>query len=254
MKPLLEINNLHAGVDGKEILHGISLSMNLGEIHAIMGPNGSGKSTLSAIIMGKSEYTVTKGDILFQGESILGMSPDERARKGVFLAFQYPVSIPGVSVGNFLRTAYNNVQKENPKLKELSVVEFSKLLKEKMQLLRMKDDFATRYLNDKFSGGEKKKAEMLQMAILQPSLAILDETDSGLDIDALRIVANSVNAMKNSEMSILIITHYQRLLTYITPDFVHVLADGKIIKSGDKQLALELEQKGYEWIYETIAK
>ncbi len=248
MTPLLEIRDLHAGVEGKEILRGISLVINPGEIHAIMGPNGSGKSTLANVLMGNPSYQVTAGDIFLAGQRINDLSPDERARLGLFLAFQYPVPVPGVTLVNFLRQAVNAVRGQ-----EVPVREFRELLFEKMDLLKMDRDFARRYLNDGFSGGEKKRAEMLQMAVLQPKMAVLDETDSGLDIDALRTVAEGVNRIMNPEMGLLLITHYQRLLNYIRPHFVHVLIDGRIVKSGGPELAEELEARGYEGLEAELA-
>jgi Fe-S cluster assembly ATP-binding protein len=257
----LEIGNLHVSVEQQEILKGVSLAVNKGEIHALMGPNGSGKSTLAYTLMGHPNYEVTSGDILFKGESVLEMAPDERSRAGMFLAFQYPVSIPGVSVANFLRMALNarmpNDGNGNVRSKEsISIPKFRKLLREKMALLEMDSTFAGRYLNEGFSGGEKKRAEILQMAVLEPEMAILDETDSGLDIDALRIVANGVNTLAGPEMGVLVITHYQRLLNHIKPDFVHVMLNGRIVESGGADLALHLEEKGYDWVrekYETEA-
>lgn len=244
---MLKIENLHVNVDGKEILKGINLKVNKGEIHAIMGPNGSGKSTLSSVIAGHEDYQITKGDIYFKDENIEDLSADERAHKGIFMSFQYPVEIPGVTVTNFIKTAINSNLKarghdEMPANKMLSKI------REKANLLEIDSKFLSRSLNEGFSGGEKKRNEIFQMAMLEPSLSILDETDSGLDIDALRIVANGVNKLRTVDNAIVIITHYQRLLDYIVPDFVHVLQDGKIAKSGDKNLALELEEKGYDWI------
>ncbi|GIU83007.1 MAG: Fe-S cluster assembly ATPase SufC [Acidobacteria bacterium] len=244
---LLEIRNLHAGIDGREIIKGLNLSVEKGQIHAIMGPNGSGKSTLAKVLAGHPNYEVTEGEILYEGKNLLEMEPDERAREGIFMAFQYPVEIPGVSNSQFLRLAYNEKMKHLGR-EELDPIEFNELLKEKAKLVQMTSDFLKRSVNEGFSGGEKKRNEILQMAILEPKLAILDETDSGLDIDALRIVAEGVNKLRNSENAIILITHYQRLLNYIQPDFVHILADGKIIKSGTKELAIELEEKGYDWI------
>lgn len=241
---MIEIKNLHAEIDGKEILKGLSLTMNKGEVHAIMGPNGAGKSTLSYIIAGHDDYEVTQGDILFNGESILEMSPDERAAAGVFLAFQYPVEIPGVIMTQFLKTSLNAVRKARGE-GELPTLDFIKLLRKKTAELNIKDEMLKRPVNVGFSGGEKKRNEVLQMAMLEPTLCVLDETDSGLDIDALKIVADGVNALRGDERSFLVITHYQRLLDYIVPDFVHILADGKIIKSGDAQLAKDLETQGY---------
>ena len=249
----LEIRNLHAQVEGKEILKGIDLVINAGEIHAVMGPNGSGKSTLANVLAGHPRYVVTQGDVLYKGESILEWGPDERAHKGIFLAFQYPMAIPGVTVANFLRTALNAKRQatgSNGGAKAISIPEFRKLLTAKMQLLRLDPAFATRYINDGFSGGEKKRVEILQMAVLNPELAVLDETDSGLDIDALRIVAEGVNAVMNPNLAILLITHYQRILNYIKPHFIHVLVGGKIAVSGGPELALQLEEKGYDWIRE----
>ncbi len=242
---LLNIKDLHVEVDGKPILKGVSLTIDRGQVHAIMGPNGSGKSTLSYALMGHPKYAVTSGDILYKGESILGLSPDERARKGLFLAFQYPMAIPGVPVSKFLRLSLNAV-----KGRELPILEFRKTLKTKMEQLGISDNFSGRYINEGFSGGEKKRHEVLQLALLEPEMAILDETDSGLDIDALKVVSNGIETSRSPERGILLITHYQRLLNYVTPDFVHVLADGRIVKTGDKGLALELEAKGYDWILE----
>uniref|UniRef100_UPI0039A68305 Fe-S cluster assembly ATPase SufC n=1 Tax=Ornithobacterium rhinotracheale TaxID=28251 RepID=UPI0039A68305 len=246
---MLKINNLHAALeDGqREILKGINLEINPGEVHAIMGPNGAGKSTLSSVIAGKEDYEVTQGDILLEGESLLELDPAERAQKGIFMSFQYPVAIPGVSVTNFIRTAINETRKAQG-LEEMPASEMLKQIKEKSALLNIDQSFLSRSLNEGFSGGEKKRNEIFQMMMLNPKLAILDETDSGLDIDALKIVAEGVNKFKNKDNGVLIITHYQRLLDYIVPDFVHVLADGKIIKTGDKNLALELEEKGYDWL------
>lgn len=241
--PILEIRDLHVAVEGKPILKGVNLTIHKGEVHALMGPNGSGKSTLSNALMGHPNYTVTSGDILFKGESILELSPDERARRGLFLAFQYPVAISGVSVVNFLRTALKSIRGE-----EVPVREFRKLLKEKMALLGMDDSFAGRYVNDGFSGGEKKRHEILQMAVLQPEMAILDETDSGLDIDALRTVAEGINKLTGPNLGVLLITHYQRILNYVHPHYVHVLVDGRIVKSGGSELAEKLEAQGYDWI------
>ncbi|MCC7364479.1 MAG: Fe-S cluster assembly ATPase SufC [Dehalococcoidia bacterium] len=246
--PLLEIRDLHANIDGKEILKGLSLSINAGEVHAIMGPNGSGKSTLANVLMGSPRYDVTGGEILFKGTPLNDMAPDERARLGLFLAFQYPVAIPGVTMVNFLRQAVNARRGG-----DVPIREFRELLFSKMDLLKMDQEFARRYVNDGFSGGEKKRAEMLQMAMLQPSMAVLDETDSGLDIDALRTVAEGVNALMNPEMGLLLITHYQRLLNYIKPQFVHVLIDGRIARSGGPELALELEETGYDEIEAALA-
>ncbi len=247
MSALLEIRNLHANIAGKEILKGVNLSINAGEVHAIMGPNGAGKSTLSAVLTGNPAYEVTAGDALLNGKNLLDMSPEQRAREGVFLSFQYPVEIPGVSMVNFMRTALNEKRKYEGK-PALSAKEFLTLMREKKQLLEMADKLNNRSVNEGFSGGEKKKNEIFQMAMLEPCLSILDETDSGLDIDALRIVAEGVNKLKTKENAQIVITHYQRLLDYIVPDFVHVLADGRIVKTGTKELALELEERGYEWL------
>lgn len=249
---MLNIQNLHANIQDtnnqeKEILKGINFHVKPGEIHAIMGPNGSGKSTLSKVLVGHPKYEVTQGDILFEGKSILEMEADERARSGIFLAFQYPVEVPGVNNASFLRMAYNAKQKHLG-LEELDPFDFDELLKAKMKVVQMDPSFANRSVNEGFSGGEKKRNEILQMAVLDPKLAILDETDSGLDIDALRTVANGVNQLMNKDKAVILVTHYQRLLDYITPDYVHVLAEGRIIKSGGKELALELEEKGYEWL------
>ena len=244
---MLKISNLHASIEDKEILKGINLEINAGEVHAIMGPNGAGKSTLSSIIAGNENYEVSEGEILLEGEDISELAPEERAHKGVFLSFQYPVEIPGVSVTNFIKTAINEKRKANGQ-EEMPANEMLKLIREKSELLEMDRKFLSRSLNEGFSGGEKKRNEIFQMAMLEPKLAILDETDSGLDIDALRIVANGVNKLKNENNAVLVITHYQRLLDYIIPDFVHVLMDGKIVKSGGKELAYELEEKGYDWI------
>lgn len=247
MKELITIKNLHAEVEGKEILKGLNLTVRAGEVHAIMGPNGAGKSTLAAVLSGKEGYEVTEGSADFGGVDLLELEADERAKEGLFLAFQYPVEIPGVSNINFLRTAMNEIR-EYRKQEPISAKDFMALVKEKSKLVELKDNLASRSVNEGFSGGEKKRNEIFQMAMLEPKLAILDETDSGLDIDALRIVASGVNKLKNENNAIIVITHYQRLLDYIVPDFVHVLADGKIVKTGDKSLALELEEKGYDWI------
>jgi len=247
----LDIRDLHVSIEGKEILKGVNLMISRGEVHAIMGPNGTGKSTLSYALMGHPSYQVTEGEVIFRGQNLLEAEPDERSRMGIFLAFQYPVAIPGVTVANFLRTAVNARRKAvNHEDKGISVQEFRKMLREKMELLRMDPAFAGRYLNDGFSGGEKKRAEILQMATLKPEIAILDETDSGLDIDALRIVSEGVNALRGPELGILLITHYQRILNYIKPDFVHVMLDGRIVESGGPDLALHLEEHGYEWVRE----
>lgn len=251
----LEIRDLHVSVEGKAILKGINLKINRGEIHAIMGPNGSGKSTLANALAGHPKYEITQGDILYKGESILDWEPDERAQKGIFLAFQYPMAIPGVTVANFLRTALNAKRKAsatNGDFKAISIPEFRKLVREKMAVLKLDDSFATRYLNDGFSGGEKKRVEILQMAVLNPELAVLDETDSGLDIDALRIVSEGVNAIAGPNIGVLMITHYQRILNYIKPQFIHVMVNGKIAVSGGPELALQLEEQGYDWLKETI--
>jgi len=247
----LVIRNLHVSIEGKEILKGVDLTVTQGEVHALMGPNGTGKSTLAYTLMGHPSYQVTEGEALFKGKNILELPPDERARLGVFLAFQYPVSIPGVTVANFLRTAINARRRAaNPEDKGISIPEFRRLLKTKMELLKMDQSFAGRYLNEGFSGGEKKRAEVLQMAALQPEIAILDETDSGLDIDALRIVSEGVNALRGPEMGVLVITHYQRILNYIKPDFVHIMMNGRIVESGGPELALHLEEQGYDWLRE----
>ncbi|HEY7317797.1 MAG TPA: Fe-S cluster assembly ATPase SufC [Candidatus Binatia bacterium] len=244
---MLEIKNLRAQVGEKEILRGIDLRVGAGEIHAIMGPNGSGKSTLAHVLAGRDNYQVTSGEIVYQGKDLLAMSPEERAREGIFLAFQYPVEIPGISTAYFLKAGVNAMRKHRG-LEELDAMEFLSLIKEKMRLVEMDEGLINRPLNEGFSGGEKKRNEILQMAVLDPKLAILDETDSGLDIDALRIVANGVNALRGRDRAMIVITHYQRLLNYIVPDFIHVLHQGKIIRSGTKELALELEVKGYDWI------
>ncbi len=244
---LLEIKDLHAGIEGREILKGLNLRVNKGEVHAIMGPNGSGKSTLSKVLAGHPSYEVLSGDVVYEGQNLLEFEPDERARMGVFLAFQYPVEVPGVSNSQFLRLAYNEKMKHFGE-EELDPLEFNDYLKEKAKIVEMDPSFFKRSVNEGFSGGEKKRNEILQMAVLEPKLAILDETDSGLDIDALRIVAEGVNKLRSSENGIILVTHYQRLLNYIQPDFVHVLANGQIVKEGGKELALELEEKGYDWV------
>jgi Fe-S cluster assembly ATP-binding protein len=244
---VLEIRNLYAAIDGKEILKGLDLTVKAGEIHAIMGPNGSGKSTLAKVLAGHPDYEVTQGEVIYQGKNLLEIDPDERAREGVFLAFQYPIEIPGVSNANFLRMAYNEKAKHEGR-DELDPLEFDDLIREKMQIVEMDTSFINRSVNEGFSGGEKKRNEILQMAVLEPKLAVLDETDSGLDIDAMRIVANGINKLANKNNAIILVTHYQRLLNYIVPDFVHVLYQGLIVKSGGKELAEELEQKGYDWI------
>jgi Fe-S cluster assembly ATP-binding protein len=248
---MLTIKNLHADIEGQQILKGINLEVKPGEVHAIMGPNGSGKSTLASVLAGREEYEVSEGEVTFLGKNLLDMAPEDRAREGLFLAFQYPVEIPGVTSNNFLRTAINQIRKYKG-LDPLDAVHFLKLMKEKMALVEIDKKLIGRSLNEGFSGGEKKRNEIFQMAMLEPRLAILDETDSGLDIDALRIVANGVNTLKSSNNATIVVTHYQRLLDYIIPDFVHVLYNGKIVKSGDKSLALELEEKGYDWIKEEI--
>ncbi len=247
----LIIKNLHVSIEGTLILKGLNLTVKQGEIHAIMGPNGTGKSTLSYTVMGHPKYEVVEGDILVDGDSILEMPTDERSRLGLFLAFQYPVSIPGVTVANFLRTAINvRRQHANPPQDKISILEFRKLLKSKMDLLEMEYSFGGRYLNEGFSGGEKKRTEVLQLAVLEPKFAILDETDSGLDIDAIRIVSEGVNTLKGPNMGVMVITHYQRILNYIKPDFVHVMFDGRIVESGEKELSLRLEEEGYDWVRE----
>ena len=249
---LLEIKNLHAGIDGKEILKGLNLQINTGEVHAIMGPNGSGKSTLAKVLAGHPSYEVTSGEVIYEGKDLLESEPDERAREGVFLAFQYPVEVPGVSNAQFLRLAYNEKMKHLGE-EELDPLEFNDYLKEKAKIVEMDKSFFNRSVNEGFSGGEKKRNEILQMAVLAPRLAVLDETDSGLDIDALRIVAEGVNKLRSKDNAIILVTHYQRLLNYIEPDFVHVLANGKIVKEGGKELALELEEKGYDWVKASAA-
>ena len=241
---MLDIKDLHAAVDGKEVLKGINLTINAGEVHAVMGPNGSGKSTLSYVLAGRDGYEVTQGSVVYQGKDLIEMAPEIRAREGIFLAFQYPVEIPGVAGTTFLKTAYNAIRKHRGE-KELDAMQFLKLIREKQKQLGMTDDMVRRAVNVGFSGGEKKRYEMLQMAMLEPSLAILDETDSGLDIDALKTVAEGINALRDPSRAMLMITHYQRLLDYVVPDFVHVLAGGKIVRSGDKSLALDLEKEGY---------
>jgi len=247
----LAIHDLHVSIDGKEILKGVNLTVKSGEVHALMGPNGNGKSTLAYTIMGHPGYTVTEGEVCFEGKNLIDLEPDERSRLGIFLAFQYPVAIPGVSVANFLRTALNIRRKAaNPEDKGMPIPEFRKLLRERMELLKMDPAFAGRYLNDGFSGGEKKRNEILQMATLKPAIAILDETDSGLDIDALRIVSEGVNTLRGPDLGVLVITHYQRILNYIKPDFVHILMDGRIAETGGPELALSLEEHGYTWLRE----
>ncbi len=250
---LLEIKDLHANIEDKAILKGLNLTINKGEVHAIMGPNGSGKSTLSKVLAGHPSYTVTGGEVLYNGENLLELEPDERAKAGIFLAFQYPVEVPGVSNSQFLRLAYNEKMKHHGE-EELDPLEFNDYLKERAKIVEMDSSFFKRSVNEGFSGGEKKRNEILQMAVLNPTLAILDETDSGLDIDALRIVAEGVNKLRSADNAIILVTHYQRLLNYIIPDFVHVLADGKVVKEGGKELALELEEKGYDWVKSANAK
>ena len=247
---MLEVKNLHASVDKNEILRGINLNVNAGEVHAIMGPNGSGKSTLAHILAGREGYEVTRGEVVYEGKDLLAMLPEQRAREGVFLAFQYPVEIAGVSNTYFLRAALNAIRKHRG-LDELDAMDFLKVVREKMRLLEMDETLMNRPVNEGFSGGEKKRNEIFQMAVLEPKLAILDETDSGLDIDALRTVADGINRLRSPERAIILVTHYQRLLSYVVPDFVHVLADGRIVKSGGKELAHELEQKGYAWLEES---
>ena len=244
---MLEIKNLHVSVNNNKILKGLNLSVNKGEIHAIMGPNGSGKSTLAQVIAGRKEYKVNKGSIIYSNKKLLELSADERAKQGIFLAFQYPIEIPGISTTNFIKTAVNKIRESKGK-KPLDAVSFLKVMKEKMKIVKINQTLLSRSINEGFSGGEKKRNEIFQMAMLDPKLAILDETDSGLDIDALKIVAKGVNKLKSKDNATIIITHYQRLLNYIIPDYVHVLIDGKIVKSGDKNLAQELEKKGYDWI------
>jgi Fe-S cluster assembly ATP-binding protein len=249
---MLDIKNLHAGIDGKEILRGVDLHVDPGEVHAIMGPNGSGKSTLANVLAGRPRFEVTAGSVTYEGKNLLAMTPEDRARAGVFLAMQYPVEIPGVNNTYFIKAALNAIRKHQG-LEELDAMEFLQLAREKMKLVDIDESFMNRGVNEGFSGGEKKRNEIFQMAVLDPKLAILDETDSGLDIDALKIVANGVNTLRSELHSVVVITHYQRLLKYLIPDFVHVLADGRIVKSGGKQLAEELEQKGYEWIEQEVA-
>jgi len=246
-QPILEIKDLHAGVEGKQILKGINLTINPGEVHAVRGPNGSGKSTLAAILAGRDGYDVTAGQVLYNGTDLLDLDPEERAREGLFLAFQYPVEIPGVNSTYFLKSALNEIRKHQGQ-SELDAMEFLSYVKDKIKLLELNEDLLRRSVNEGFSGGEKKRNEIFQMAVLEPKLAILDETDSGLDIDALKVVSNGVNKLRSPNNSQLVITHYQRLLNYIVPDFVHVLSDGKILRTGGKQLALDLEEKGYDWI------
>ena len=247
MKPLLEISQLTAAIDGRQILKGLNLTVHAGEVHAIMGPNGSGKSTLASVLAGRPGYAATGGEVLFDGVNLLDLKPEDRARQGLFLAFQYPVEIPGVNSTYFLKSALNEIRKHKG-LPELDAMEFLTLVKERMKVLELSDDLLRRSVNEGFSGGEKKRNEIFQMAVLEPKLAVLDETDSGLDIDALKIVSNGVNKLRRPDTTQLVITHYQRLLNYIVPDFVHVLADGRILRTGGKQLALDLEEKGYDWI------
>jgi len=248
---MLEIINLHAGVQGNEILKGIDLKVDVGEVHAIMGPNGSGKSTLAQVLAGRDSYVVTEGKVLYEGKDLLAMAPEDRAREGVFMAFQYPVEIPGVSNTYFLKAALNAIRKRRG-LEELDAIEFLSLVKAKAKFVEMDESLLHRPVNHGFSGGEKKRNEIFQMAVLEPKLAILDETDSGLDIDALRIVADGINKLRSKDKAIIAVTHYQRLLNYVIPDYVHVLIDGRIVKSGDKDLALELEERGYDWVRESI--
>jgi Fe-S cluster assembly ATP-binding protein len=248
---MLEIKNLHASINGTEILNGINLKVNAGEVHAIMGTNGSGKSTLAQVLAGRDTYEVTAGEVLYDGKDLLDLDPEERARQGVFLAFQYPVEIPGVNNTYFLKAALNAIRRHKG-LEELDAVEFLQLMKEKMKLMEIDESLLSRSVNEGFSGGEKKRNEIFHMAVLQPQLAILDETDSGLDIDALRIVADGVNKLRRKDNAVIVVTHYQRLLNYIIPDVVHVLMDGRIVKSGDKELALKLEEKGYDWLKEDV--
>lgn len=248
---MLFIKDLHAGVKGNQILNGINLRVNAGEVHAIMGPNGSGKSTLAGVLAGRETYTVTSGEVLYGGQNLLEMAPEERAREGVFLAFQYPVEIPGVSNTYFLKAALNAIRKHRG-LEQLDAVEFLQLVKKKLKIVDLDAELLNRPVNEGFSGGEKKRNEIFHMAVLEPRLAILDETDSGLDIDALRIVADGVNRIRSKDNAIIVVTHYQRLLDYIVPDFVHVLVDGRIVKSGGKDLALELEEKGYDWVKDEV--
>ncbi len=248
---MLKIKNLHAGVEGKDILDGIDLQVKPGEVHAIMGPNGSGKSTLASVIAGKEEFEVTEGELLLEGEDITELDPEERAHKGVFLSFQYPVEIPGVTVTNFIKTAINETRKAKG-MEDMPASQMLKLIKQKADLLEIDRKFLSRSLNEGFSGGEKKRNEIFQLAVMEPKLAILDETDSGLDIDALKIVANGVNKLKSKDNAVIVITHYQRLLDYIVPDYVHVLMQGKIVKTGSKELAYQLEEKGYDWIKEEL--
>jgi len=253
-QPLFQVENLHAGIEGREILRGVNLTINRGEIHALMGPNGSGKSTLAYVVAGHPNYEVLEGRVMFKGENVLEMNADERARLGMFLAFQYPTVIPGVSMANFLRLAVNSVHQAREGGKPLAPREFRRMMREKMAMLKMDESFASRYLNEGFSGGEKKRAEILQLALLEPDFAILDETDSGLDIDALRTVADGVNTVFTPHQAMLVITHYQRLLNYIKPHFVHVMLEGRVVESGGPELALTLEDKGYDWVKERYAE
>ena len=250
---MLEIKNLHASVGGTEILHGVDLRVDAGEVHAIMGPNGSGKSTLAQVLAGRESYDVTGGEAIYEGKNLLGMAPEDRAREGIFMAFQYPVEIPGVSNTYFLKAALNAVRKHRG-MEELDAMEFLKLAKEKAKLVEMDQELLSRSVNHGFSGGEKKRNEIFQMALLEPKLSILDETDSGLDIDALRIVAGGINKLRSAENAMILVTHYQRILAYVVPDRVHVLLDGRIVKSGGKQLAFELEEKGYDWVRDEVEK
>ncbi len=251
MGAALEIRNLHVNIDDKPILRGVNLTVKQGEVHALMGPNGSGKSTLANVLLGNPAYEVTAGQIIFDGQDLLDMEPDERSRAGLFLAFQYPVGIPGVTLANFLRLAINaRMKAENPESKGISVSDFRKMMRQKMDSLQMDHSFAGRYLNEGFSGGEKKRAEILQMAVLNPKIAILDETDSGLDIDALRVVSEGVNSLRGPDLGVLVITHYQRILNYINPQFVHIMFEGQIVETGGADLALKLEQSGYDWVRE----
>ncbi|MFN8379062.1 MAG: Fe-S cluster assembly ATPase SufC [Anaerolineae bacterium] len=255
MSVALEIRNLHVSVEDKPILRGVNLTIKQGEVHALMGPNGSGKSTLANVLAGNPAYEVTAGQVIFDGRDLLDLEADERSRAGLFLAFQYPVSIPGVTLANFLRLAINSrLKAEDPDSKGISVSDFRKLMKAKMDMLHMDHSFAGRYLNEGFSGGEKKRAEILQMAVLQPRIAILDETDSGLDIDALRVVSEGVNTLRGPDLGVLVITHYQRILNYIQPQYVHVMFEGRIVESGGPELALKLEESGYDWIREQVAE
>jgi Fe-S cluster assembly ATP-binding protein len=252
MVPLLEIRNLHAGVKDREILKGVDLVINKGEVHAIMGKNGSGKSTLAQVIMGRDVYEVTEGEILYNGQSILEMAPEERAREGIFLAFQYPVEIPGIKTSYFLKAAVNAIRKHQGR-EELDAKDFLKLVRERMALLKMDQSYMERAINEGFSGGEKKRNELFQMAVVNPMLGLMDETDSGLDIDALKIVASAANTLRGPDKAILLVTHYQRILNYIQPDFVHIMLDGRIVKSGDKDLAAEMEERGYDWVEKEVA-